>query len=120
MNLQDQLDEQQETIRQLREMLRPLGSFPAHWRLSPLQSRLLAALCRNGELNVEAACVVASNDAGEMSNYDVVRQHLSRMNKKLADPGITIRSTYSRGYYLDPDSLIAARIGYTPAGRVEK
>jgi hypothetical protein len=119
VNLKDRTDELEETVRQLRALLRPLGSFPAHWRMSPLQGRLLAALCRSGELNIEAACAAAGRGGSELTSPEVVRQHISRMRSKLEPRGITIESAHGIGYYLDPDSLTKARIGFRPADRVE-
>lgn len=116
--MKDRVEELEETVRQLRETLAPSGSFPMEWRLTPKESRLLAALTRSGEITIEGACIALGEGGGKIEP-ETVRVHVARARRKLDRQMIHVFAKHGVGYYLDEVSLGFARGAFRRGARVE-
>ena len=104
-----QIEELEETIRQMRENLAPAVLFPIEWGLSASQTRTLAAFCRapGGFLTHEQIFIAAGSKAEEADN--LVKVHIANLRKKTKGLGIKIMKRWGVGYEMTPESLAIIR-----------
>lgn len=90
----DELETEVERLRQGREEDARL-SAPLAWRLTPRENIVAAKLATREVATIEALCLEA--DCAE----DTLRVFISRMRKKLAPAGYTIRNVFGHGYVVN-------------------
>lgn len=102
--LRARVDELEEELRQLREPVPVEMCFPIAWRLSTMESKLLAALYRSRAQFISGvdlhAAVYGDADRHE-SNIPVL---ISKTRRKLKPYGIAIVAHWGQGFYLPPVS----------------
>jgi DNA-binding response OmpR family regulator len=109
--LRDRLDELEEENRQLKEMLAPSGIvFPADWRLTEAERRVLAGFLRgpDGYLSHRAivSVYVKFRDRGDTHYTSVI---ICKMHHKLKPHGIEFVNRHGHGYQLTPASRVLIR-----------
>ncbi|HUZ66817.1 MAG TPA: winged helix-turn-helix domain-containing protein [Beijerinckiaceae bacterium] len=113
--LRERVDELEEEVRQLREQLVPPLAFPAEWRLTAVESSVLAFLFARSPHPMSKERVLAAVwghcvDSPSEKMVDVV---VSKLRVKLKDVGIVIDTHWGNGLALSPPSraLVAQSIG---------
>jgi hypothetical protein len=106
IKLKGELEEANETIRQLRQMLAPTDIDLPAWlpHLSNLERRFLCAL-HSGRLMSKGAMMTAlyeGRDEPEIKSVDV---YLYKLRKRLADTPIRIETVWGQGYRLGPEAI---------------
>lgn len=102
------ISEQEETIIQLREALRPPDwEPPIEIGLTPYEARIIAALYKGkGEVVKKDSILYAMyHDVLDVPDIKIVDVLVCKARKKLADYGVEIKTAWGRGYYLDKASL---------------
>lgn len=110
-----------ETVRQLRDILRPTDGFPLAWGLTPAETRILALLARRGEAttrNLLAVATTFENFAPDDDN--VVRVHILRLRRKVKPFGVSIATRFGHGYYLDGEAREIVQRAFRAAPDAEK
>jgi DNA-binding response OmpR family regulator len=104
-----QIEELEETVRQMRENLAPVVLFPIEWGLSASQTRTLAAFCRapGGFLTHEQIFIAAGSKAEGADN--LVKVHIANLRRKTEGLGIAILKRWGVGYEMTPESLAIIR-----------
>ena len=73
--------------------------------LSPLQTRMVGLIALRGRVSYDQLLsFVWGADAPGENTYNLSRVHLSRARRVLAAHGITIKTEYGTGQYMDPAS----------------
>lgn len=112
--LRARIDELEERLRQSEALLRPVFGWPETWRLTPQQTRLLAALYKDPGIQTyeRLAHVVSIRPESEDQDPNTVKVQLSYLRKKLP-AGIVIKTHWSIGLQLvaGRDILRAALAG---------
>jgi len=103
--LEDENAELKEQIAELRQLLQPQMKFPAHWKLTRLQSALLSVLVARESASREQLQSVRCDHAREHypdeKGVDVQIYHI---RKKLEPSGLKIETVWGQGYRLLPES----------------
>lgn len=108
--LRDRLAEAQERIRQLTDAFAPKPQFPAEWRLTPQQVRLVSILARHEyPVHREAIELALYADGPEPPHFDVIKSQICQIRRKLKPFGITIETRYGFGWRLPPESRAIVR-----------
>jgi DNA-binding response OmpR family regulator len=118
----EQLDEANETIRQLRAILRPPpgAHFPREWGLTPAEARLLHLLAVRGEASHDALLVAGEHRVGSGLDLNTLKVEIHRIRAKLAPVGVKIGTSWGNGYYLSDTSREIVKAALRAANDVEK
>ena len=108
-SMRDELDEERETIRQLREELVPALGRPEYLALKLTRSEcaILESLRKARGLVAKSSLLyrldIANNHSAASDNS--LKVHINRLRAKLGalDPPIRIGLAYGLGYYLTPE-----------------
>lgn len=123
LKLRDQVETLEETIRQLREIMRPKVLFTGEWKLSKQEAALLAALySRPNPSDDQLIEALGRDDFHEHLGSDRVnhlRVAIVHVRRKLEPFGITIHTVRGHGYVLDGENKARVRAGIISAGLVE-
>lgn len=123
IRLQDQVDTLEETVRQLRAIMRPNTAFISDWRLSKQQTSLLAFVYgRQVATNLQCIEALGRSDFHEQLGPDKLN-HLKvvmhNLRRKLEPFDITIHTVHRQGYAIDSENKARVRAGIISAGLVE-
>lgn len=116
IRLRDKVDELQETVRQLKDLLAPPFAFPREWRLSNLETRVLAALlAAKGPYITRQALYVAMYDFETDAQEKTVDVYLCKVRKKL--PWLKFANCWGSGFGLSAGTkeLIRRALAGEPA-----
>lgn len=103
----------EETVRQLREVLRPKVDFPAEWRLTPAESRAVAFMGMRGEATRAALQHTIADGVGPVDDT-TLKVTIHNIRSKLEPYGVKIGTSWGKGYYLTDKSrdLVKAALCY--------
>lgn len=102
--LREQIEERDETIRQLRAELSHEGALP-DWlpRLTKLEDAVFRRLLKRGRISRDELANLMNEEVSSPYNQGSVYIH--RLRRKLDPVGVKIVTDWWRGYYLDDASV---------------
>lgn len=105
--LRDRLEELEFENRELRARLGFSACFPAEWKLTRLEARMLGCLAGSA-YGFRGLTTLQLLSPQELS-IQCVRLHMHKLRRKLAPYGIEINTRWAEGYELPPRSLKIVR-----------
>lgn len=101
--------ELEETVRQLRAILRQGCTFTPEWDLTAAEEKLLSALYTRPSLTYHQAALAIEREPGGVpkpsgDGYHLVTQYAHRLRRKLERHGIKVTTIRGVGYKLDPEN----------------
>jgi two-component system cell cycle response regulator CtrA len=113
------IDELEETVRQLRDILRPKATLPPEWDLTEGESRLVVALALRDVLSNDAAHTASAKHAERVALDNTVKVMVHRVRRKLAPFGVKIGTAWGQGYYLTDKSRQIVKSAFGAVDEVE-
>jgi hypothetical protein len=121
--LSERVDELKETVRQLREIMRPKLSFTSEWSLTKQQAALLAGVySRPVATNDQCIEALGRNDFHDQLGNDKLNHMkvvMHNLRRKLEPFDIRIRTLHRQGYSMDSENKARVRAGIISTGLVE-
>lgn len=103
--LEDRVARIEDEVRRLRDMIaRPIEP-PDTWGLNRKERQTLAAIAAGRGAVVSFDRVRAALYGNQARDPSCVRSHVSYLRKKVRPLGVTIRTAFGAGYWLDQESL---------------
>ena len=120
MNLEQTVASQRVRIEELEEELRQTKEsllaapvlFPAEWKLTPAQNRLLSAFAKTPFLTHEK-CFLALALNHEVEADNLVKVQIVKARKKIEPLGMKIINRWGEGYEMPEDSVAMLRMALT-------
>ena len=113
-SMRDRIEELEETVRQLRDIMRPKMQFTPDWCLTRQQAQVLA-LIYSRQLVPVAQCVEAlGRQDNEGEGFDAanhVKVVVNHLRRKLRPVYIDFHTLYGQGYALDSENKTRVRAG---------
>lgn len=99
--LEAEVDELQETVRQLQKKLyQPEWVPPLSFRLTVMEGRILAALMVRQYCSKDDLHLAISDATGPQTEVKIVDVFVCKMRRKLAPFGVAIKTDWGRGYHM--------------------
>jgi DNA-binding response OmpR family regulator len=108
--LADRVDELQEENRQLRALLNPPATLPTHWRLTPLECRVVAAIARGRGRTVSTEQLLGTvYGAGHERDRSSLHVAIVKIRRKRDLHGLTISTAHGSGFSMSAECCAVVR-----------